>query len=98
MDGGSQNFDVAKCTNYLAYRVLMDVPKFSDVNAAVRDNVENESEEEEEDEGEVEILKSSRFNSEWLMCQAALMVNATTKRECAPRTPKFKIKSARLKC
>ena len=33
MDYGSRNFDVSTWPNYLAYQVLMDVPKFSDAKS-----------------------------------------------------------------
>jgi hypothetical protein len=52
MDYGSRGFDVTKWPNYLAYKVLMDVPKFSDANAAGSDDVETENEDDEDEEVE----------------------------------------------
>jgi uncharacterized membrane protein YgcG len=57
MDYGSRNFDVSKWPNYLAYEVLMDVPKFSDSNA-----VDDDLETDEEDE-EVEYADENNRNS-----------------------------------
>jgi hypothetical protein len=63
MDYDPWSFDVSKWSNYLAYKVLMYVPKFSNANAAGREDVETETEEEEEEE--VEILESAcSFNSD----------------------------------
>jgi hypothetical protein len=57
MDYGSRNFDVSTWPNYLAYQVLMDVPKFSDANS-----VDNDVETDEEDE-EIEYSHENNNNN-----------------------------------